>query len=1301
MMLKKTFYALLAVAVSVTACVQDTLVEPAPELKEITVSAGISPDTKAAVSDEGKFAWQANDQISVLATDGKYYTLTLSAGAGSKQADFTGSLPEGVNITSIATYPAQVENGAVSEIFNADSKTLSYTLPAEYTCSEGNTNVPMVATFGEGATEIGFKHIGALVRIPLNGMPANSKVIVTVKDRGVTGTYAVPMDKVGSAEGAIAATVQEGTNSVVTFAYNSTVSGQTAEFNLPFPTGTYTDLTVSVKDQTDTEVYTRTYSLEGKVFKRANLLVLEADQVGPIGVNTVHPFFVDARVYWPKAKDAEAYALYVDDAETPVIVSPEELTEKDGLYSYMIGGAFKHNTVHNVALAVVKDGEPLAESKSSKYEFTTANVMQMTYNTGTKFVCAGWDDVAVGVENSTNFVNGKWTMVAKTSSTERDVRGYKVQLYAADKTTLLYDEVPFSGQCDYGGAIASSSWIGKVGGANVLLPTALTFGWLEPGQTYYFRVKTLDEPVVFNSPANGCFEPSTAGYTVSSPRGGCGWSEFVEMKTDPERVLGATEVFHEGFDDMMYNSDIMNMCSAAVPQLLTAATKKADYENRKSAEKLKTWLGSDFSQRKFSEQGFNTMLNNYEYGLTDDKYSNSTTPRYLNSYAGSLEGWSILSSKEDRNMYPNFGAVRLGQSGTNANGAELRTAPLNCEKLSADKATKCIVTVKVSATATTTTDVRTLINITQYRNDGVGLSKIDGISNHDFSLDEDGTVNSEWAENFTGSSETEYTHIPTWREVKTSFYLKNGDIIGFESPKGGSLGMLVIGDILIEIDPTGDASGVERFYGTAPDGTNYDVWGLNGPMPVTYWMGPPALNDATLASKTAEEQAAIKATYFDPLVEGGYNLLEVENTDPASMKIILDWCTEAGIKLLDKSMAPFGNWTAEYAPNHITRIANYVDHAAYAGAFVGYDEPGAKAFTMLDAVNDAYASAFPTKGRTINLFPGYANVHQLNCGNVTCDDDHSLASNMIDYVEYFGQTVSVSNMMFDHYCLSKSDKNGAASRGKVKSYQYSDLDLFRNVSLSKRIPFLMITHGRPQWDPGYSATIANNDPTWTTDVSATALPPKPDEHVYDEQRWLVWSQLALGSKGVSYFCYWTPYGFKGGPFSYHYDGTKTRMYDILKNINKEIQPIGQILMKCHADGAMMTNPTGYFALYENDAMGLPSYGPVLALERGNSEDVVAGCFRDATSGEYKVLVTHKAPATTDDEAATASIAKLTLDRSMVAKVKLHTVTLPTHNAAAQTVVTEENLTGETITLSIPDGTAVLVEFPETANKNYN
>ena len=142
-------------------------------------------------------------------------------------------------------------------------------------------------------------------------------------------------------------------------------------------------------------------------------------------------------------------------------------------------------------------------------------------------------------------------------------------------------------------------------------------------------------------------------------------------------------------------------------------------------------------------------------------------------------------------------------------------------------------------------------------------------------------------------------------------------------------------------------------------------------------------------------------------------------------------------------------------------------------------------------------------------------------------------------------------------------------------------------------------------------------------------------------------------------------------------------------------------MNCHADGAMMTNPSGNFTLYMNDGMGLDNYGPVLDLSRGNEEDVVAGCFRDASTGEYKLLVTHKAPATNDTEAATASIAKLTIDTTMASEVKLHTVTLGDHNSAATTVVTTENVSSGTLTLSIPDGTAVLVEFPETANVNYN
>ena len=65
----------------------DTPYEGVSKLKTVTLSADMpSDDTKAALSTRnGHFSWQANDQISVLATDGKFYTLTLASGADTHQ----------------------------------------------------------------------------------------------------------------------------------------------------------------------------------------------------------------------------------------------------------------------------------------------------------------------------------------------------------------------------------------------------------------------------------------------------------------------------------------------------------------------------------------------------------------------------------------------------------------------------------------------------------------------------------------------------------------------------------------------------------------------------------------------------------------------------------------------------------------------------------------------------------------------------------------------------------------------------------------------------------------------------------------------------------------------------------------------------------------------------------------------------------------------------------------------------------------------------------------------------------------
>ena len=1307
--MKKIIY-LFLIALLATSCVEEGFVEQMPELQTITVSAGIGVDTRAGVSDAGSFTWHADDAISVMATDGNYYTMNLTDGAGTKQAEFTGSFPEGVSITTVATYPATVANGTSANIYSEG--VLTYALPSEYTYKEGYANVPMISTFDIAAESLSFKHIGALVRIPLNGMPAKSKILVTAKNRKITGDFTFSTANVGTPDGVIATQTIEG-NDVVTINYTNERSGGTAEINVPLPVGVYDDLTVSVKDNSNNEVFTKTWSLKGKEFKRANLLVMEPEQVGPMGIVDVYPYFVDARVLWSKSKGAEAYALYIDGSDEPTIVSIDSLNEENGIYNYVIGGDFDHGSTHKVHIAAVVKGQIDDNSISDPVSFTTGRVMQMTNNTGTKFVCVGWDDVAIGVENSTvyNATTKRWNLVPTSDISDRNVRGYRVRLYAEDNT-LLYEEVPFSGQVDYGGAFSNSSWIGKSGGKNVLLPTAISFGWLEPGKKYYFQVQTLAEPVVFNSPGTDCFEPSTKGYTVSSSRGGSAWSKKVEVTTNEVHVASNNEVFYEGFEDMFFNNDLMNLAPAAVPQVLTSAIKKGEESsdnsggyatNKTTAPLYENWIKSSFADRKFSEQGFNTSLSAYAYGMVE-KYSAQATLRKMNEKAGSLNGWSVQSNKYDyRNVIPSFGNIRLGQS-TSSTGAAyvtLFTPAIHSPKLSDDTDTPCVVTIRVCGHTTNKERICANVGIYKYRNG----QKTNDSSVYTFSQDESGNVTSQWAKNNTWTDGSNYTHYPDWYIVKAQVYLRNGDVIAIDKYNptiNGEAdyykGVITVDDLLVEVGTLDQTEEIgERFYGTEPNGANYDVWGLNGEMPVTFWMGPPALDQMNVDVLTEDQIAAIKSAYFDPIVEGGYNLIETTNPYPNSMKRILQWCQESNVMLLDKSIQSItydGNVEAQ-ATTHMERISQYGSNQHYGGAYVGPDEPGNCQFPDIDKMNDAFATALPNKAHVVNLLPSYANKSQISYGAAgDCTGEthnHTSISTFEDYVRNFTNNVSVNCVFFDHYCLKKSATNGTVSRGEVKSKQYYDLDIVRHYSLEKGIPFLMITHGRPQWELGYGASASATAPSVD----------KPTEHVYDEQRWLVWSQLALGSKGVSYFCYWTPGGFSGGPFSWTTDGTKTRMYDILKNINTEIQPIGKILMKCHADGAIMTNPTGNFVLYENEGKGLTNYGPVLGLSKGNVEDVVAGCFRDASTGEYKVLVTHKAPATNNDEAATSSIAQLTLDTKMVTSVKLHTVTLDNHNSAASTVVRSVDVTSGTLTLSIPDGTAVLVEFPETANKFYN
>lgn len=1215
-------------------------------MKTITLSAGIEANTKASLdSNTGAFTWQSGDVISVLANDGKFYDFTLTTGSGEREAEFEGSIPETADVTTVATYPAIVENGADNIILSGN--TLNYVLPESWTYTKDASNVPMAATFGEGGGHMAFKQIGGVMRFPVKNLPPEAEFVLTAHDKAITGPFPVDISNLG--ESAMASVSGQ---SVVTISYSSDVDGADAEFSVPVPTGTYNNFNVSIKDADGNVLLSKDYKAGNKV-DRAMLLKMK-ELVLPeraMVIKEVWPFFVDARVVFSKYEGVTKYAFYIDGAEEPVIREGEDLGELTGA---LVGGEFAHGSTHTVAVAKVIDDTPATEYKSAEVQFTTGRVMQMTYNTGTKFICAGWDDVAIGVENSTvyNEATKKWSMIPVDQSvSNRNMRGYRVQLYTEDKKICLYDEIPFSSQVDYGGAISNSSWIGKIDGANVLLPTALSFGWLEPGKKYYFRVQTLAEPSVFDSPETGCFEPSTEGYTMSSTRGGCAWSDFVEMSTDAVHVASDYEILYEGFDDMMYNSDMMNACSAAVPQFLTSAS--SSYASRSSAALYKAWVEKPFKDREFSEQGFNTMLGAYYLGLTDDKYTNSSTLRYLNEYAGSLAGWSIISGGSDkRTVNPNFGSVRLGQSGTSAGKIALRTAPIMSDKLSETIPTKCIIKVKVSAHATTAENVNAVIGVYHYR----GEETIDNKNTIQFNLNEDGSIMSDWSDNYTWTDKNNYTHYPTWFEVETEMNLLKGDVIGFEkaNPKVDGVsdfykGCLTIGEITIEVDPTAN-NFVDNGIGTEPDDTNYDIYGL-GEFPISYWytVEPSSYYKVDETTGAGYYDNELTKARYQEVKDAGMNIALYYghgiDRSITENKRIHDICEEVGLKFI-------GNTAAA---DDATRIQLIKEHFGNSSTYVGEllrDEPSVNEYDALGAFVDAYNAALPDKEVYINLFPKYANAAT------------QLKTDYEDYIDQYLTKVKTKSLSYDYYGLQNNS---------ILNDYYVNLDLVRSKTLAKspkRMPFWVITQ----------AGIAGS----------SRMPTEL------EQRWSVWANIAVGSKGISYFCYWTPSGgaYDDNGFMIDINGNKNPMYDWVKKINADIYTVGKKLLPCHADGAIMTTTT-YYPLYDNAGAGRTNYGPIKEVWcKDNS--IICGCFRDARKSEngenykgYKALVMSKMPGRD-------VTAYIKLDQA-VSQINL------THNNTSQTITTDNSLNttigtitvshdGTNLILDIPEGEAVLLEF---------
>ena len=328
-------------------------------------------------------------------------------------------------------------------------------------------------------------------------------------------------------------------------------------------------------------------------------------------------------------------------------------------------------------------------------------------------------------------------------------------------------------------------------------------------------------------------------------------------------------------------------------------------------------------------------------------------------------------------------------------------------------------------------------------------------------------------------------------------------------------------------------------------------WQVGTPI-VTYWAGP-SLTDAV-----AQQMA-----------EGGFNLVWCGNEKE------LDVAGRHGLRALftDGLLAPASLDDPNRREQLDALIARISKHPALYTYYV-IDEPNASQFPSLGKLVAYLRQRDPLHLAYINLFPTYANNEQLGTkGDVVA----AYKEHLRRYIEQ----VKPSLISYDHYQF----------RLKGDSNQYFlNLAMIRRAAQEAGVPFLNIVQAC----------------TWAPDVMRVPNP--------DELRYLVYSTLAYGAQGISYYVY-AHVNHQGSLASL--DGTPGPLYHAVKFYNREFVAIARELQPLHSLGVYHTSmrepgcePLPASALFHIESLQSP------ALPRG----FLLGFFGAAEKPTHVVVV---------------------------------------------------------------------------------
>lgn len=298
---------------------------------------------------------------------------------------------------------------------------------------------------------------------------------------------------------------------------------------------------------------------------------------------------------------------------------------------------------------------------------------------------------------------------------------------------------------------------------------------------------------------------------------------------------------------------------------------------------------------------------------------------------------------------------------------------------------------------------------------------------------------------------------------------------------------------------------------------------------ITFWCPPPA-TDQALAAVAAE----------------GYNLtwVPVDGLDMAAKHKLRAMLTN---DLLNPATLDDAAKRAQ-----LDALIEKVKKHPAMEAYHITDEPGAGAFPGLGKLVAYLRERDPAHMAYINLLPTYANESQLGVSADAADRakvgyplnfEGVGASNKTvlayrEHLKKFIEIVKPDLISYDHYHFMKAGNDG--------QQYFLNLALIRDAAIEAGKPFLNIIQ---------ASTI---EKSWRL--------PNPAE-----TRFLVFTTMAYGGRGISYFLYWGPEVYGG----LYRDGKSTPMVKEVAAINAEIAQFGPALMELESTAVYHTAPLPY------------------------------------------------------------------------------------------------------------------------------